>query len=108
MVGAHHKAIVINHWWAGILSALLMTFIGGTASIAKDMYDAQASGSRERAILAEKVQPMVDAKLPERVTRIEETVQNTNSRVESIDRKLDVLIQRQLEDRTTDRNRRGE
>lgn len=93
---SHNKAIVISPFWATILSALIITGIGGGFATAKGIYDAQAEAGTERAIINQKLNPLSDAKLPERMARIEETVKNTDKNVDEMNRKIDFLVRQQV------------
>lgn len=95
-----HKAVVINNFWAGIISSLVVVILTGAFAFCKIGYDAQAEAAIERAVIKQQYMPLREADLPNRMTRIEETVRNTADDVEQINQKLDFLIQNQLrEDR---------
>jgi len=82
-----HKVIAINQWWAGVLAALMASaIIGGVAAYA------------QQQVTQNQVQDLKEANLPERMTRIEETVKNTAKDVENINRKIDFLVQQQVRD----------
>jgi len=99
MGSAHHKAIIINDWWAGILGTIIAACFLGSISFAW-------SANSEQAVLQDKVRKMEEANLPERMARIEETVKSTDKTVDDIKamqrdmgRKIDILVQSQIENR---------
>jgi hypothetical protein len=96
----HQKAIIINHWWAGLLATLMVACVGGGVSVAKDVYDGQADAKQGQAVINAKLDPLVDSRLPERMAGMEQQLDSVGSKVEAIDRKVDVLIEQKLREQT--------
>ena len=91
----HEKAIVISKWWAGIFAAL-------AASSAVSAFGFAWNANSQNAVTQEKVrvvelQQQAMQNVPERLARVEQTVQGTDKTVDSINRKIDILVQSQIE-----------
>ena len=82
-----HKVIAISQIWAGVLGSLMAaSIIGGVAAYA------------QQQVTQNQVEKLEKSNLPERMARIEETVKNTAKDVESVNRKIDFLVQQQIRD----------
>ncbi len=82
-----HKVIAINQMWASVLAALLVASIGGGVA-----------AYAQQQVTQNQVENLEKANLPERMTRIEETVKTTARDVDQINRKIDFLVQQQVRD----------
>ncbi len=92
---SHNKAVVINRWWAGLFASLAATSMISAFGFAWSANSQQAVTQSEVQMLKEQQRAMQN--VPERLARVEETVRGTDKTVESINRKLDVIIQSQIE-----------
>lgn len=90
------KAIVINDWWAGIISTLAVAAILGGFGFCKVIYDAQAEADKDRAVIKTQTAPIIEARLPEKMAEVKKAVENMEKRVNSMDYKLDLLIEQQI------------
>lgn len=94
-MATHDKAIVLSRWSAGILSALLSSFAVGGFTFAWSV-NAQMQN----------VEELNEAKLPERMVKIEEQNKNMSNDIDEIKddvkevkKKLDIIIQGTVDDR---------
>ena len=90
-----HKAIVINKWWAGVFAVLATTSAVSTFKFAWDANSQQAVTQSEVQTLKEQQRALQN--VPERLARVEQTVEGTDKTVDSINRKIDILVQNQMQ-----------
>ena len=91
---AHDKAVVLNRFWAGVISAVMIAGIIGASGTALSAY-------AQMAVMREDVKQLKDAKLEPKVIAIEQQMKytaQTVTRIEAeqakISEKLDQLIGR--------------
>lgn len=95
-MNTHSKAAIINKWWAGIFAALIIASALGSYRFAWDSNNNQIAIQTNQETMQTQIKSMQGDKLPERMAAIEQTVKNTDKTVESIDRKMDAMIQAQM------------
>ena len=102
MSGSSHKVVAVNGLWAKIFASLFVALFMGAFGYAWN-------ASAQQAVMQEKVQKLEDAKLPEKVTRLEVKLDNVDQNVNdlkqqqaAISGKIDFLVREQIS------NTRGE
>lgn len=106
MINAHNKVAIVGKWWGGIIAILVTTFAIGSFSFAWNTNSQQATTQMGLSYMQTQITGMQEAKLPERMATIEAVTKSTNDKVDDIKemqresgRKLDLLVQGQIDDR---------
>lgn len=87
----HNKAIVISKWWAGIFAALATTS-------AISAFGFAWNANSQQAIVQEKVRAIEEARLPDRMARIEKGVENIEKAQTDMSRNIEYLVRQQIKE----------